>query len=82
MPFNYEVKCKVCGKTHHMHVELDYQGSDEREMGPEQFYYGEAELNCACGKVLKIVIEASEYPEGADLEIYNIDFENCTRVMS
>lgn len=71
----YNVKCNKCGHVHAIEVPLDEVDSYEREMGPEVFYQGSNYQLCECGNKIEILVEGSEYPQGADIEIYNVDVD-------
>lgn len=46
-------------------IVLEHVSTEERHMGPEHWYEGRIELRCdACGAVLTVGYEESEYPEG------------------
>jgi len=68
------VICDKCGKKHSVEIDLDQVDSYERGMGPEIFYEGEAEFicdGCNCGNKINVQIQASEYPEGDEIRVYN-----------
>jgi len=63
-----ELQCGHCEYVFHIDasdLDIDQVGADERQMGPEIFYEGAAELNCPkCGGYIQVRYEASEYPIG------------------
>ena len=64
-----ELQCGHCEYTFHIDasdLDIAQVSTDERQMGPEIFYEGRAELNCPqCGGYIQVINEASEYPIGA-----------------
>lgn len=63
-----ELQCEHCENDFHIDASdlyIDQVGSDERQMGPEIFYEGAADLNCPkCGGCIQVKYDASEYPIG------------------
>lgn len=63
-----ELLCSHCEHSFYIDASdlgIDQIGTDEREMGPEIFYEGAADLNCPkCGGPIQIRLDASEYPIG------------------
>jgi restriction system protein len=63
-----ELACKACG--HHFHIDaedLDIEeiGADERQMGPEIFHSGTADIVCPqCRNPIQVTLDTSEYPIG------------------
>lgn len=74
------VKCKKCGKVHSFDVNLDIEGSDEREMGSELYYSGSADEVCSCGNSIRVDIDGSEYPEGAGIDDIEINVTGGNQV--
>jgi len=59
---------------------MELVGSDEREMGPEYYYSGSADLICDCGNHIEVTIDGSEYPEGAGIENLEISISGGKQV--
>lgn len=76
--YEYNLKCKICGKNHLLTVSIfDVDRDDDRQMGPEVYYQGEESVTCDCGNEISITVDASEYPIGAPIEIYNVSLKGC-----
>lgn len=62
------VKCNKCNKVHTLQPpspeEWEIVESDEREMGKENNYEHEADVECSCGATIELRVNAWEYPEG------------------
>lgn len=72
-----KVKCNKCGMIHETDVDWHYMSSDERQMGAEEFYDFETSIECDCGETIEIHFEASEYPIGDGIRVYNSSIINC-----
>jgi len=71
-----QVKCANCGLIHDLDLEWQDVGSDERQMGPEIFHSFSDTIHCDCGNTIDVILEASEYPQGDGIRIYNTDIKN------
>lgn len=72
----YRIECEKCKNVIDCQVDFEVSGcDDDRPMGPETFYTGYAERKCNCGNHIEITVEASEYPEGAGIEIFSSEIK-------
>lgn len=62
------IKCEKCSHIFDIDsddLDIQQSGSNEREMGEELFYFGQAESDCPeCGNKIEVTYDASEYPIG------------------
>ncbi|MDY0278128.1 MAG: hypothetical protein RBQ97_08585 [Acholeplasma sp.] len=76
--YDYFVKCDICGKRHSISVDFfPVDWDSDREMGTETYYQGDGAIECECGKHLSVTVQASEYPEGAGIEVYDVSTQGC-----
>ena len=60
-----QVKCKKCGATFEMEIEMECTSTDDRNMGTEYGYEGVFDGECPkCGAEVLAHLEVYEYPEG------------------
>ncbi|MCK5740173.1 hypothetical protein KAH55_13375 [bacterium] len=64
-----QIKCSECDNLLYVDssdIDVGLVNTDEREMGPEMSYVGNAALICPqCGNSIEIIYETSEYPAGS-----------------
>lgn len=69
LPGQAEIECSNCHSSFYVSgsdVYVDSNGSDERAMGLEVFYFGVGGFRCPnCDHEIEVEYEASEYPVGA-----------------
>ncbi len=67
-----EIKCLRCKNIlgiDGLDIDVEFVANEERQMGAELFYEGSSEFSCPkCGNDIKVIYEASEYPEGSPPE--------------
>jgi len=80
----FSIKCdnNSCGKQHNFPAEkanFDFEGSDERQMGPENSYSWNNNFNCDCGDEIEFEYGIWEYPVGV-FNHDNVEIDGGTEI--